>query len=185
MKCQWLDVSPAGVCVVVNASASHNTLTAPEQTHCIAIDLSINSCGSFYQIYCSNIECLIIREVYRSPESSAISDGLKWTITQIVYGGRKIIQNIWVEVSSNVDLWNIGVKSSTVFKFRVTHLSFLQDTSSPDVYETTDLPEDDQTQNGQVIVFSLTAHSYLHIFNKKKLNGTMLINYSRIIEYYI
>ncbi len=43
----------------------------PKQTHRIAIDLSINSCGSFYKIYCSNIECLIIREVYPSPEIKA------------------------------------------------------------------------------------------------------------------
>ncbi len=43
--------------------------TSPEKTHCIVIDLSINSYGSFYKIYCSNIEYPIIREVYRSPES--------------------------------------------------------------------------------------------------------------------
>ncbi len=72
MKCPWLAVSP-GVWVVMNASASHNILTAPEQTHHFAIDLSINSCGSFYKIYCSNIECLIIREVYRSPASRTYS----------------------------------------------------------------------------------------------------------------
>ncbi len=49
-------------------SQSQYTHTTPEQTYCIAIDLSINSCESFYKIYCSNIECPIIREVYRSPE---------------------------------------------------------------------------------------------------------------------
>ncbi len=61
-------VSP-GVWVAVNALGSHNTNTFPKQTHRIAIDVSINSCGRFYKIYCSNIECPIIREVYRSPES--------------------------------------------------------------------------------------------------------------------
>ncbi len=60
--------------VVVNAKVSHNKLTAPEQTHRIAIDLSINSCGSFYKIYCSNIECLIIKEVYPSPDTSSEPD---------------------------------------------------------------------------------------------------------------
>ncbi len=42
-----------------------------QYTHCRrtnTIDLNINSCGISYKIYCSNIECLIIREVYRSPE---------------------------------------------------------------------------------------------------------------------
>ncbi len=60
--------------MVVNASASHNTLNAPEQTHRIAIDLSINSCWSFYKIYCSNIKCLIIREVDGSSENSLDHD---------------------------------------------------------------------------------------------------------------
>ncbi len=65
-------VSP-GVCVAVNASASHNTQHCPKQSlkQChIAIDLTINSSGSLYQIYSPNIEYPIIREVYRSPESS-------------------------------------------------------------------------------------------------------------------
>ncbi len=44
----------------------HNT-AQNKQWH-IAIDLSIISCG-VYKIYCSNIECPIIREVYRSAES--------------------------------------------------------------------------------------------------------------------
>ncbi len=52
-----------GVWVAVNASASHNTHTAQNKQYDIAIDLSINSCGSFYKIDCSNIECPIIREV--------------------------------------------------------------------------------------------------------------------------
>ncbi len=56
--------------VVVNASPSHNTLIVQEQTHRIAVDFSINSCGRFYKIYCSNIECLIIREVYLSESES-------------------------------------------------------------------------------------------------------------------
>ncbi len=36
----------------------------------IAINLSIDSCESCYKIYRSNIECPIMREVYRSPESN-------------------------------------------------------------------------------------------------------------------
>ncbi len=83
-KCPWLAVSP-GVGVVVNASASHNTITAPEQTHSIAIDLSINSCGSFYKNYCSNIECLIIREVYRSPESIVLPIPLQISLFTSLY----------------------------------------------------------------------------------------------------
>ncbi len=73
MKCPWLAVSP-GVWVAVNVSAIHNTHCA-EQTIAIAISLSINSCWSSHKIYCSTIECPILRELYRSPESTIIAPG--------------------------------------------------------------------------------------------------------------
>ncbi len=46
-----------------------NNKCCPVQTITIAIDLNINSCGSFYKSYCSKILRPIMREVYRSPES--------------------------------------------------------------------------------------------------------------------
>ncbi len=57
----------------------------PEQTIAIAINLSINSCGNSYKIYCSNIECPIMRVVYRSPESNR--KPTKWKIHKYTPNG--------------------------------------------------------------------------------------------------
>ncbi len=57
-------------CVCFSQSQCKHCPRTNNETYHIAIDLSVNNCRSFYKIYCSNIECPIIRDVYRSPESS-------------------------------------------------------------------------------------------------------------------
>ncbi len=54
------------------ASASHNAQHCPEQFQLTWILLVL--VVGVHKIYCSNIECPIIREVYRSPESRRIGD---------------------------------------------------------------------------------------------------------------
>ncbi len=60
----WLTASP-GVWVAMNASASHNAQHCPEQLQLTWLSIVVG----VYKIYCSNIDCPIIREVYRSPKN--------------------------------------------------------------------------------------------------------------------
>ncbi len=66
-KSPWLAVSPP-VWVAVNTSASHNAHTCPEQTSILQLTWAL-IVVRVYKIYCSNIECPIMRDVYGSPES--------------------------------------------------------------------------------------------------------------------